>query len=130
RTFTVLERAFGLVRLSASRDPDGHLPAFLPAVGQTVWLNLTVVGFQREKDSQPHVTLEVRIVDEDGKPTTAKPLTGPVNKDVPDKDEALPLQFPILLNRPGKFTLQLKASDKLSGKSVEFSAPFRVQSPH
>src|SRR5262245_13792209 len=99
RNFTGLERAFGLVRLSASRDPDGHLPASLPAVGQTLWLNLTVVGFQREKESQPHVTLEVRIVDEDGKPTTAKPLTGTVNKDVPDKDEALPLQFPILLNR-------------------------------
>ena len=129
RSFTVLPRSFGLVRLSANRDPDGHLPAFLPAVGQTVWLHLTVVGFERDKDGgQPNVVLEVRIRDEQGKATTTRPITGTVNKDVPDKDEALPMQFPVLLNRAGKFTLELKATDKISGKTIEVSSPFRVQS--
>ncbi len=129
RSFAVLPRSFGLVRLSASRDPDGQLPAFLPAAGQTVWLHLTVVGFERDKDGgQPNVVLEVHLRDEQGKATTARPLSGTVNKDVPDRDEALPMQFPVLLNRAGKFTLQLKATDKVSGKTVEHSAPFTVQS--
>jgi len=129
RSFTVLPRAFGLVRLSASRDPDDQLPAFLPAVGQTVWLHLTVVGFERDKDGgQPNVLLEVRIRDEQGKVTTARPLSGTVNKDVPGDAQALPMQFPVLLNRGGKFTLELKATDKVSGKSVEFSHPFGVRS--
>ena len=129
RSFTVLPRAFGLVRLSASRDPDGHLPAFLPAVGQTVWLHCTIVGFERDKDGgQPNVVLEVRIRDEQGKTTIARPLTGTVNKDVPSDALALPMQFPVLLNRAGKFTLELKATDKVSGKSVEFSHPFGVLS--
>ena len=128
--FTVLPKAFGLVRLSASLDPDGVYPACQPVVGQTAWLHLAVVGFERAgSGGQPDVTLEVRILDENGKPTTAKPISGTVNKDVDAKAPSLPLQFPVALNRPGKFTLQLKVADKVSGKTVQIAAPFIVR-PH
>ena len=88
-----------------------------------------MVGFARAKEgAQPNVSLEVRILDDQGKPTVARPTTGMVNKDVPSEAQALPMQFPVLLNRGGKFTLELKATDKVSGKSVEFSHPFGVRS--
>jgi hypothetical protein len=134
QNFSVVPKAFGLVRLSASFDPDGQLPASLPVAGQTIWLHLAAVGYERAKKEansggQPNVTLEVRILDEQGKPTTVKPISGTINKDVPEKAVALPLQFPVMLNRAGKFTLKLTANDKLSGKSVEYSAPLVVR-PH
>ena len=128
--FTVLEKAFGLVRLSASLDPDGQYPATQPVAGQTAWLHLAVVGFERASEGgQPNVTLEVSILDDKGERTTKKPITGTINKDVDAKTPVLPLQFPIALNRPGKFTLQLKLADKISGKTVQHSAPFIVR-PH
>jgi hypothetical protein len=128
--FIVLAKTFGLVRLSASRDPDGQYPASLPVAGQTVWLHLAAVGFERSKESgQPDVTLEVRLLDDKGEPTTKKPITGTINKGVPAKTDVLPLQFPLSLNRAGKFTIKIKATDKISGKSVELSAPFNIR-PH
>ncbi len=55
-----------------------------------------------------------------------KPVVGTVDKDVPAAAASLPLQFPLTLNRAGKFTLQLKLTDKVSDKSVEYSAPVTV----
>ena len=129
-----LHRAAEKLRSGAfQRQPRPRWPISrvdLPVAGQTVWLHLAVVGFERAREGgQPDVTLEVRFLDDKGKPTTVKPLTGTVNKDVPAKADALPLQFPLALNRAGNFTLHLKATDKVSGKAVEFSAPFNVR-PH
>ena len=129
RDFTVLPRGFGVVRFSGSRDPDNQLPTFRPVAGQTIWMHLSVVGFERAKTGgQPDVTFEVQILDDKGKATTAKPLSVTVNKDVPEKAAALPLQFPVVLNRPGQFTIKLKVSDKVSGKSIDAAAPFVVLS--
>ncbi len=130
QSFTVLPRAFGLIRLSGSRDPDGQLPAFLPTAGQTVWLHLAVVGFERNNEGQPDVLFEVRVKDDKGKPTVVRPATATINKDVPKRDLALPLQFPLMLNRAGRFTVELKATDRVSGKTVEYSAPVVVRDNH
>jgi hypothetical protein len=125
--FTVLPPAFGAIRLGISRDPDGQLPILLPVAGDTVYCSLSVVGFQRDKpEGQPHVVLEIRVLDAKGKPTFARPTVGTVNKDVPVRDVVIPLQFPLTLNRTGTFTLELKLTDKISGKSIEKSAQFTV----
>lgn len=128
--FTVLPKAFGLVRLNVSRDPDGHLPVMMKVAGETAWFHLAVVGFARPKPGgQPSVQLEVRILDDKDKPTIARPLVGTVDKDVPASALSLPLQFPLVLNRAGKFTLHLKLTDNVSRKTVEYSAPFIVHAP-
>jgi hypothetical protein len=130
KEFTVLEKTFGLVRVSASLDPDGQYPATQPVAGQTVWVHLAVVDFKRDKEGgQPNVTVEVSVLDDKGNPTTKKPITGTINKGVEAKTPVLPIQFPLSLNRPGKFTLQLKVADKVSGKTLEHSAPLIVR-PH
>jgi hypothetical protein len=115
--FTVLPKAFGIVGLTVTGDQEGNTPTGLMSVGQNVWLHAAVVGFQRDEKGQPNVDLEVRILDEKGKLTTAKPFTGNINKEVRAKANALPLQFLLALNRAGKFTIEVKAMDKPSRKT-------------
>jgi hypothetical protein len=125
--FTVLPPDFGLVRISASADPTGTFPAGLLGAGQTIWVHALAVGFGWDKASkQPNVALQCRILDESGKPTTAKPFSGSVNKDVPANSMSLPIQFQMALNRPGKFTFEIKATDQVTNKAVTYSIPFTV----
>jgi hypothetical protein len=127
--FEVLRPDFGLARLSASGDPEGQVPTGLLCTGQSLWIHGAVVGFQRGGAAkQPNVTLELSVRDATGKATLAKPLGGTINKDVPPKDTALPFQFLVSLNRPGQFTVQIKATDALAGKTVTQSFPMTVHS--
>jgi hypothetical protein len=64
--------------------------------------------------------------DADGKPTLARPFAGTIDKDVPGGDTALPIQFHVGLNRPGRFTVEVKATDVLAGKTVTQSFPLTV----
>jgi hypothetical protein len=125
--FEVTPKGFGLVRLIATCDPEGLLPVSTPGVGQGVWLHFGVVGFERDGDSkQPKVEITFRILGEDGKPTLAKPPSGVIDKNVLEKATILPAQLTMLLNRPGKFTAELIAKDKVSGKTDTLSVPFTV----
>jgi hypothetical protein len=128
QTLQVLPAEFGLVQLKITSDPNGTVPAGLVGAGQSIWVNFAVVRFDRDKASkQPNVQFEMRILDESGKPTLAKPETGSISQDVPANDKLLGGQFPISLNRPGKFTVELKAVDKITGKSATLSFPLTVQ---
>jgi hypothetical protein len=123
--YEVLPRGFGIVRLTTASDPSGMAPAPVAGEGQPLWLNFAAVGFER-KGGQPNLAVELQIVDEAGRPTLARPLTGEVAKDVPDKARGVPMQFVLELNRAGKFTLELKATDRVSGKSASVSYPLAV----
>jgi hypothetical protein len=124
--FEVLKPDFGLVRLSTSADADGQVPAAVLCAGQGLWVHGAVVGFQRGGDKQPNVTLELTVKDADGKPTLAKPFSGTINKDVPPNDLSLPIQYLVSLNRPGKFTVEIKTTDQMTNKSVTQSFPITV----
>ncbi len=122
RKFEVLPAGFGVVRLNASYDDSGAVPAPMTAVvGQLLSVNFLVVGFERDKSKkQPSLTMEMRILDEAGKPTLAKPFVGEVpNKQVPEVPaghKALPQQFGMALNRAGKFTVEIKVTDNVTKK--------------
>jgi hypothetical protein len=124
--FEVLPRDFGISRLVLTGDPEGRVPAGLLGVGQELYVNAMVVGFQRGAGQQPNVRVELRVLDESGKPTLAKPFAGEITKDVPPKDTALPVQFLLGLNRPGKFTVELTATDKSNNKKATQSFPITV----
>jgi hypothetical protein len=127
RSYTVLKPRFGLVRLSTTVDPEGNLPAPFLGAGQTLWINFATVGFARSKKSgQPNLAVVLRVRDQEGKPTVAKPESGAVTKDVPKKGRAVPMQFMLELNRPGKFTVELKVTDKITDKSASLSFPLQV----
>jgi hypothetical protein len=125
--FTVLKADFGVVRGTMTGDAEALVPAGLLGAGQSLYINALVVGFGRGGSKQPNVTIELRVLDESGKPTTDKPFSGTIDKDVPEKADSLPFQFLLSLNRAGKFTLELKATDQVTKKSVSRSFPITVQ---
>jgi hypothetical protein len=127
KTYEVLPKAFGLVRLATTSDPNGQFSLPFPAEGQSLWVNFVVVGFGRDQGKgQPNLSVALNVLDESGKPTMAKPFSGEVNQNVPAQAQALPLQFLLDLNQPGKFTVALTATDNVSGKTVNLSFPLVV----
>jgi hypothetical protein len=124
--YEILPKGFGLVHLTTALDPEGRIPAPFLGTGQSLWVNFAAVGFERQA-GQPNLNVVLRVLDKDGKPTVEKPLIGEVSKDIPDKLLALPMQFLLDLNREGSFTVELKATDKVSSKTATVSFPLTVQ---
>jgi hypothetical protein len=129
RKASVLPADFGLIHLHTSADREGKVPvAPVGTVGQSLYIDFAVVGFQREAGKQPNIEVALRVLDDKGQPTTAKPLTGTADKDIPPDVKIIPLQFGLTLNRLGRFTVELSASDKVSGKVSRVSFPLSVVS--
>ncbi|HEV3256377.1 MAG TPA: hypothetical protein VG013_05800, partial [Gemmataceae bacterium] len=125
KTYTILPRAFGLVRLSTTSDAEGQAPLAAAGVGQTLWINFMAVEFGRKK-GRPSLHAVLRVLDADGRPTMRKPLAGKVNEEVPKNLRALPMQFLLDLNRPGKFTVEVKVTDEVTGNKASLSFPLKV----
>jgi hypothetical protein len=122
----VLPPAFGLVQVNLSADRQGKVPrAAAGSAGEILYINFALVGFQRDATKKPNVELSMRVLDDKGKPTVAHPLTGKVDRNVPMELKTIPLQFDLTLNNPGRYTVELAASDKLSGTSSRIA--FRIQ---
>lgn len=120
KKFEVLPPAFGLVRLSMSYDKEGRVPAPPIAVpGQLMLVNCFATGFGRDAKKLPNLTVKMRIT-ENGKPTLDKDVVGIV-KEAPENFKLIPLSFFLYLNRPGKFTVELTATDELTKKEAKQS---------
>lgn len=129
RSAKVVAKDFALVRTAVSIDLDGEYPAVLLGCGQGVWVRTSAVGFARGGDAkQPHVAFTLRVLDERGEAIYDKPLTNTIQKDVPEKAPSIPMAFPLSLNRPGKFKVELLASDVISGKKAKTTFPITVHS--
>ena len=68
----------------------------------------------------------MKILDETGKATFARPITGRDKSDIPENLKIIPLQYGVTLNRPGRFTVQLSATSVLCGQSSTVSIPVRI----
>jgi hypothetical protein len=88
-------------------------------------VNFAAVGFDR-KSEQPNLEVTMRVLDDQGRPTVAKPFTGAVTKGIPKQVLAVPMQFALTLNRAGKFKVEVKATDKVSGKTATLTFPLTV----
>lgn len=128
RSAKVAAKDFALVRTALSVDLDGDYPALVLGCGQGVWVHTNAVGFARAGDAkQPNVAFKLRVLDQRGEPVFDKPLTNSIQKDVSEKTLMLPMAFPLSLNRPGTFTVELQAQDEISGKSAKTSFPITVR---
>jgi hypothetical protein len=127
REFEVQPKQFGLVRLTTTLDHDARVLAGNFATGETLWVNCGAVDFQRSSGKQPKVAVELRVLDESDKPVLAQPFKGVIEKDVPETALSVPVQFLVPLNRAGKFKIELKATDQVSGKTAELKFPITVQ---
>jgi hypothetical protein len=122
--FEVLSPGFGMVRLKTTYD--GRLPCPMMGVpGQGMSVQWVCVGFERDSKKQPHISVETRILDEAGKPTLAKPFPGEVTEAM-EKQRAVDMSFGMFLSRPGKFTVDIKATDNVSKKTATTRFPLTV----
>jgi hypothetical protein len=121
RKFEVVQHRFGFVQVGLShRDAPTLAAPQVAGVGEALDLNFSVVGFELDKSrkDQPSIETSLRILDEDGKPTLAKPYGGLANEAPPEYKKGLPMKFSLYLNRPGKFKLEVKATDKVAKKNA------------
>jgi hypothetical protein len=131
RKFEVLPKQFGVVLVGTSADREGTI-AWSPVgvVGDSIYFNFTAVGFVRDKKTkQPHIKVELHVRDDKGNVVKGAKMHGAANSDVPADLQAVPMQFGITLNRAGRFTLELTATDALAGKTVTVQFPVRVVAP-
>ena len=136
--FEVLKKDFAVVAVFTSHDPKGELSAPTSGqVGDTLYIHFTVAAFMRDaKTNQPDVEIQFQFFDAQGKPTLVNAKNEPTPrrhlqdaKSVPpvkDKDEAFTLQFPLFMNRPGKFTVEIKAKDNVSKKEFTYKLPVTI----
>ena len=124
----ILPRDFGIVGLGLFADAENRVPmSAIAVVGDSAYLHLSTVGFGRNKETaQPDLEVSMRILDEKGQPTMGKPVVGKINSGVNPKDEILPVQFGISLNRTGRYTIELTATDRISGKRSQINYAIRV----
>jgi hypothetical protein len=126
RKFDVVPKKFGVVRLVLSNEKDTPVPP-VAVPGQTVMVNFALVGFDLTDKKQPNLSVEMRILDENGKPTLTMPfVSGDVNNVEDQFKKIVPMQFIIAVNRSGTFTVELTAKDKVSNKSVQEKLELKV----
>jgi hypothetical protein len=118
RKFEVLPKKLGMVALVLT-DPNGSPMPPVAVPGQNLLVNYMLVGFDVDKDKNPNLEFEMRIRDKAGKLTVEKPAVDPVKLADPKTPNLMPNHYLIPINRTGEFTIELKATDKISGKSVE-----------
>jgi hypothetical protein len=129
--FEVLPKGFGLVHVGTSADRAGDIP-FSPVgvVGDSLYMNFSAVGFERDaKTKQPNIKVSMRVLDEKGQPVKGAKMSGEANSDVPKDFQVVPMQFGVTLNREGRFTLEITATDVISGKTAQVQFPVRVVTP-
>jgi hypothetical protein len=131
RKIEVLPKQLGLILVGTSADREATIPwSPVGVVGDSIYLNFTAVGFARNpKTKQPQLKVVMRVLDEKGNAVSGAKMQGEASSDVPVDLEAVPMQFGITLNRAGRFTLEVTATDVLAGKSTTVLFPVRVFAP-
>ncbi|MSR31691.1 MAG: hypothetical protein EXR99_09320 [Gemmataceae bacterium] len=99
---------------------EDNFPAPPMAVpGQVLILRYCVIGFETDpKTRKPNLSFSMRILDEAGQPTLAKPFIGEA-KDISEEfKDILPITFPIRPNKPGKYKIEVTLVDNLTRNRV------------
>jgi hypothetical protein len=121
--FEVIAPRLGLVQVNLGGPP-------VAVVGQTCVVNFVATGFKLDAKKQPNIKAELRVLDADGKPTLKKTPTGEAKEVAEEYKQLLPFQFPLTLNRPGRFRVEIKIMDlNDNGKTVEQTLDFTVYDP-
>jgi hypothetical protein len=130
--FEVLKKDFAVLAVYASHDPKGEISAPTAGqVGQTLYVQFSIAGFERDaKTKQPNVEIEFQLFDDKNQPTLGTPRKHIQDnmspQQVKDGDGAFALQFPLFLNRPGKYVVQMKATDRVTKKESTYRLPVTI----
>jgi len=127
KEFEVLKQDLGFVRVRLTTTNGEPVPN-VAVPGQRIMLNCSLVGFELgKKDKLPHVTFEMRVYDENGKPTVPRSFKGDIKteiKDTPGMMNFLPMALE--LNRAGRYKIHLKAKCQHTKKEAEETLDLRV----
>jgi hypothetical protein len=119
--FIVTDKGFGIVKVMAQS---------VGFSGQSSGVSFEVVGMKRDDKNLFDVHVSMRVFDDKGRPTIQNPLSGDFPKDLPEKVDPktlnlLPVLFPIELTRPGRFRVEIEATDRLA-KNKKSSVSYTI----
>jgi hypothetical protein len=116
KTFEVMPIKFGFVQVRVTSPLLDAAPP-VGVRGQMLPLHCSLVGVEANKGKLADVTFEMVVLDAEGKPTVAKSFKGDIKNQVTPVMQFQPI--PLQLNRAGKFTVVIKATDNIAKKSIE-----------
>ncbi|MBM3981294.1 MAG: hypothetical protein FJ304_13595 [Planctomycetes bacterium] len=139
--FEVVKRDFGIVAVYTTNDGKGEVSAPTTGqVGQSLFVNFSIVTFERDaKFKQPDVEFAFQLyeganallVNAKNEPTPVKDYQDAKSPTpVKETDAAFAKQFPLFMNRPGKFVLEITATDRVSKKTAVYKLPVTVTGPN
>ena len=115
--FELMPSEFGLVGVTA------------PAVGFTgqhyvASFALVNMKLDAKNSNNPNVDVVMRVLDANGTQQMTPPITTNLPKEMPpnlnlQKENFVPMQFPIYLNRSGRFTIEIEAFDRLANRQTK-----------
>ncbi|MBI1832552.1 MAG: hypothetical protein HYR84_14015 [Planctomycetes bacterium] len=119
---TVVADGFGMIEVSAQAVGILRLPYAVI---------FKLVNLKLDGGKQPKAEVSLQIFDDKMKPVNEKPITMMLPRDLPDgidleKLNMVVVPFPLELNRAGRFTIEVKAIDKLADKKIELRYPLTV----
>jgi len=126
KDFQVMPLQFGFTRVGFGNDTGGPAPPVAVA-GQTLIINFALVGFELKKPKdakdpkapeQPNLLVEMRLLEDGTKPTVPKPFSFEVKEVKEEFRRLAQMQYFAQLNRPGKFKVEITATDLNSGKKA------------
>jgi hypothetical protein len=122
RAFDVVPPDFAFVGVSAKG---------LGFTGENYLATFALVGITLDSKMLPSVDIAMRIYDQTGKALVTNQILSSLPKDLPEeidlkKENFVPMQFPIYLNRSGTFFIEVVAQDKLTKKTIQLKYPLTV----
>lgn len=120
--FEVLPEGLGLVGVTAPG---------VGVAGTFYYAEFAVVHMKLDDKKMPNVVVGMRVVDRDTGKTVHGPVLTNLPKDLPmeidlSKENFAPMRFPIFLNRPGRFIVDIVADDRAAKQQVRLVYPLRV----
>jgi hypothetical protein len=120
-TFDVVEKTFGFVRVAA---PTVGLP------GTHYVTNFWLANLGMNAKNEPNAELTIKILDEKGT-AVSTPVKMLLPRDMPEGVDLktanfIPLSYPVYLNRPGRYTIEMVATDNIAKKTETLSYPLTV----
>jgi hypothetical protein len=120
-SFELLPQTFGFAGVSA------------PGVGfsgQYYAAQFALIDMTLNDKKQPDVKIEMRVLDENEKPV-APSVFSTLPQDLPAeanlaKENFVPIHFPLHLNRPGRFIIDILAKDNLGNREARLTYPLYV----
>jgi hypothetical protein len=128
RKVTCTKAAFALVRLRLSHDERGTIPAAGGMLGQTVHVRCQAIGFDRSQ-AKVRVVIAMETADAEERSLMPRPIQARLATEGAEQVaqvRSVDFNGSLILNRVGKFTLRLTATDEVSGQKAEVRVPLHV----